>query len=140
MTSIAILTDEIKSLRSRVTSLERQLRSKERISATERVVTYLRYANLGEIRFDDMAESFHMSGKVLRSRLAEEGSSYRVLIDNERKHRVEEELAANPDASCIVLAEVAGYSEHQNLTRSFPKWFGKSLSEYKRGAMFTGKP
>ena len=132
MTTLTVLTREVQSLRRRVISLECRLRNTETVAASVKVASYLRTVDLGRIYVEDMAKSFHMSGQTLRRRLKEEGASFLRMLDDERKRRVEVALTQNPEARCHELASVAGYSDHQNLTRAFPRWFGKSLTAYKR--------
>lgn len=131
LSAVQLLTREVQSLRRRVISLECRVRNTETVKASTQVAAYLRSVDLSRVYVDDMANSFHMSGQTLRRRLREEGESFLRMLDDERKRRVEAELARNPAATCHVLADVAGYSDHQNLTRSFPRWFGQSLREYK---------
>lgn len=132
MTSIAALQDQVRTLTNRVISLESRLRYTETVSMTVMVRSYLRASDLGSVRVEAMARSFHVSGQTLRRRLHEEGQNFHDLMNAERKRRCEIALQKNPNATCHDLAEVCGYTEHQSLTRVFHRWFGVTLAEYKR--------
>jgi AraC-like DNA-binding protein len=132
------MTTETMDLREQVDSLRRDvdrlmviIESYNLSTTAHKVDAMLRKADLSRVRLVDIAEALALTDHALGSRLVKEGTRYQHLLDAERKRRVSERLKVQPDATCIQLTLVAGYSDHQNLVRAFQRWFGMTLSEYK---------
>lgn len=80
---------------------------------------------------EDIAGELNMSGRTLRRRLAEQGLSFDVLLDNVRRTRVLS-LLANPRMLFEQIAAEAGYSDVRSFRRAFRRWTGVSPSEFRR--------
>ena len=130
MTPLAQLIAKVDSLQRRVIYLENRLRT-ERVNYSDLVVGHLRAIDLADVNIRDVAHALNTSGTTLRRRLLDEGVKFKDLLQCERRRRVEAELARDPDATSHTLAVIAGYSDTQNLTRAFAKWFGLSLRKFK---------
>jgi AraC-like DNA-binding protein len=77
------------------------------------------------------AEIAEISPRTLRRRLAEEGTTWRKVVDRTRLEACER-LLRNPD---LTLGEISGrlrYSGQAHLTRAFQRWMGESPSAYRR--------
>lgn len=70
----------------------------------------------------EVAGELHVDVRTLRRRLAEEGTSFRRVLDEVRHHRALELLAQN--VSVTAIAGELGYSETATFTRSFTRWEG----------------
>ena len=68
--------------------------------------------------------------KSLQRKLAAEGVSYKVLLDNVRCRYALWLLRSSP-ISVSELALKLGYSEHSAFTRAFRRWTATSPSEYR---------
>ena len=82
---------------------------------------------------EDIAEQLAMAPRSLRRRLAEEGSSFRHLVDAERG-QLAEQLLENTEMKLEEMALQLGYGEAASFTRAFRRWFGQSPSEYRKAA------
>ncbi len=80
---------------------------------------------------EDIAADLNMSGRTLRRRLAEQGLSFDVLLDNVRRTRVLS-LLANPRMLFEQIASEVGYSDVRSFRRAFRRWTGVSPSEFRR--------
>jgi AraC-like DNA-binding protein len=80
--------------------------------------------------FDNICESLHMSGQVVRRRLAEEGTSYQKIKDAVRLDRITD-LLATPELPIADIAELAGFTEPAALSRAFKKWTGMTPAQYR---------
>lgn len=77
-----------------------------------------------------MSEKLNMSCRNLRRRLADEGASYSDLVSDAR-HRDSIRLLENAKLSISQIAELLGYSDAGNFSRSFRKWADMSPSDYR---------
>jgi AraC-like DNA-binding protein len=71
--------------------------------------------------------------KSLQRKLAVEGASYKVLVDNVRCRYALWLLRSSP-ISVSELALKLGYSEHSAFTRAFRRWTATSPSDYRARA------
>lgn len=79
---------------------------------------------------EDVASTLSISPRSLRRRLAEDGLSFRDLLEAERK-----QLAAQLLATGMKLDEMAlhlGYGDTASFTRAFRRWYQCSPGEYRR--------
>jgi AraC-like DNA-binding protein len=77
------------------------------------------------------ASAIGMSVRTLQRRLAESGSSYSRLIEQERL-RTAVRLLADPSVRVTDVAIDLGYSDLANFTHAFRRWTGVSPSEFRR--------
>ncbi|WP_220813538.1 AraC family transcriptional regulator [Pseudomonas paralcaligenes] len=86
-----------------------------------------RYPDIGQI-----ARHLRLTERTLRRRLAEEGSSYRQILDEARLARARELLERTP-LSTEQIAELLGYADASSLRQAFRRWTGVTVNEYRRG-------
>jgi len=79
----------------------------------------------GEPSLVGIARQLAMSERSLRRALAEEGTSFRRVVDQVRRERAETFLAQS-DLSLAEIAFALGFSEHAAFTRAFRRWTGRS--------------
>ena len=77
-----------------------------------------------------LARGFGMAERTLKRRLAEQGTSYSLLLDEQRQRRALELLRTG--ANVDQIAERLGYSDAANFTRAFRRWTGKSPRAFRR--------
>lgn len=85
---------------------------------------------------DTVAEELHMATRSLRRHLAQEGTSFRALVDEVRQ-ALAEELLTTADLKLEEVAMRLGYSEPASLIHAFKRWKGVTPSafrEQRRGA------
>ncbi|MEY1662539.1 AraC family transcriptional regulator [Isoalcanivorax beigongshangi] len=118
-----------------VSLLEAQCRTQLERRQVAGISGQVRQLLLGE---DGMAASLEavaaqlaMAPRSLRRRLAEEGTSFRQLVDVERE-QLAVQLLQNTTMKLDELALQLGYADTASFTRAFRRWFGQSPSEYRR--------
>ena len=77
------------------------------------------------------AEMAELGPRTLRRRLAQEGPSWRAVVD---RARVEAclRLLRDPERPLSQVAAALGYSDQAHLTRAFRRWMGECPSAYRR--------
>jgi AraC-like DNA-binding protein len=112
---------------------DRVLETLERPSSvSERVRGILRSeAVLASLEVDRLAHNVGLTRRALRRRLAAEGTSLTLLLDEARCRVACEELRR--DGSVRTISERMGYSEPSAFYRAFRRWTGQTPSEYVRG-------
>jgi len=75
----------------------------------------------------DIAKALNLSERSLRRKLAQEGLSFRALLDDARRSRALELMAA-AGLSLNDLALQTGFSDVRAYSRAFKRWAGKSPS------------
>lgn len=78
-----------------------------------------------------VAAELHMSDRTLRHRLAEEGTSFRALLDEVRE-RLAEELLLTNGLTVAETAERLGYLEVSSFSHAFRRWKGMGPRAYRR--------
>lgn len=84
-------------------------------------------------RFPGMSEAanrLNMSERTLRRRLADEGVSYRSIVDDVRGYLAREYLRDTP-LSVADVASLLGFDDTANFRRAFRKWYGTSPSAFR---------
>jgi len=76
---------------------------------------------------DDVATKLHMSSRTLKRKLAEAGTSFQKILD-EQRHRDALRLMANPDLDIGQIAAILGYTDPAHFTRAFRRWSGETPS------------
>jgi AraC-like DNA-binding protein len=74
-----------------------------------------------------------MSTRTLQRRLAEEGTSFRGLLDDVRRTAAARHLRT-PGLSNAEVAYVLGFSELAAFQRAFRRWYGVTPGEFRRTA------
>jgi AraC-like DNA-binding protein len=80
---------------------------------------------------DTVAAALHLSPRSLRRRLAEEGTSYRLLLDEVRE-RLAEELLLTSGLAVEQVAQRLGYAETSSFIHAFRRWKGITPHAYRR--------
>ncbi|MGY1847434.1 AraC family transcriptional regulator [Blastococcus sp. SYSU DS1021] len=80
-----------------------------------------------------VAAELHMSVRTLRRHLEEEGTSFRAVVDQTRRH-LAEELLVTVGLSVEQVAERIGYSEASAFVHAFRRWTGVSPRRWARSA------
>jgi len=79
---------------------------------------------------EELAERTHSSTRTLKRKLAQQGTSYRKLIDELRKERASE-LLRESALPLEKIASMLGYSDTASLHRSFRRWFACTPEAYR---------
>ncbi len=72
-----------------------------------------------------------LSRRTLQRRLAEQGITYKRLVDETREALARRYLE-NPQRSLTEITFLLGFSEQSAFTRAFRRWHGESPSDYRR--------
>jgi len=86
---------------------------------------------------EEVAGALAMSARTLRRKLDSEGTSFRALVEEERK-QVALQLLAGSDMKLDELAIHLGYTDTASFTRAFRRWMGCSPGEYRRSQKLNG--
>ena len=84
------------------------------------------------VSLQDAAELSSLSVRTLQRRLAEEGRSYKDVVQ-EARHQIACDLLADPTARIIDVAYAVGYANPEHFSRAFRRVTGLSPREYRRG-------
>lgn len=76
-----------------------------------------------------VAQELFMSGRHLNRRLADEGSSFKVLRDATRYQLAEQQLRGRHPISAI--AESLGFADESAFAKAFRRWAGESPARYR---------
>ncbi|WP_137972774.1 AraC family transcriptional regulator [Pseudomonas sp. F(2018)] len=82
---------------------------------------------------EQVASGLNMSSRTLRRRLDEEGSNFRLLLDEVRQ-ALAEELLATGGLTLEEIAERLGYGEVSNFIHAFKRWNGQAPRQFQRGS------
>ncbi|MFZ3183840.1 MAG: helix-turn-helix domain-containing protein [Pseudomonas sp.] len=77
------------------------------------------------------AQHLKMTERTLRRRLAEEGSSYREIIDQTRQARAKR-LLKNAQLSIEQISDLLGYTDASSFRHAFRRWTGQTPNAYRR--------
>ena len=113
---------------------DRLLQTMDRPSSlAERVRGVLRSeAMLAAPEVEKLARTIGLTRRAMRRRLAAEGTSFTLLVDEARCRLACEELRR--DGSVRTISERMGYSEPSAFYRAFRRWTGQTPSEFVRSA------
>ena len=79
-----------------------------------------------------MARELNMSPRTLFRRLSEEGVSYQQLLDETRQEMAEWYLRKTREP-IERIAELLGYADASNFSRTFRRWFGVPPGAFRKG-------
>lgn len=100
-------------------------------SVTEKVRNFiLEQLAPGNFGLDDAARRLRMSARTLGRRLAEEGTTFKQLVDDARKS-VALRLVAGHELGLSEVALLAGFSETPSFYRAFRRWTGLTPNQYR---------
>jgi len=83
-----------------------------------------------------LAASLHLSERTLRRKLTKEGLSYRTLLDESRKSRAFDLMAAGLRPMAQIALDV-GFADVRAFSRAFKRWTGHSPTQI-RGRLHAG--
>lgn len=83
------------------------------------------------VTLNDMANELALSPRSLRRKLEQEGTSYRELIEEERK-QLSLQLLDNTKMKIEEVAAHLGYTDAGGFVRAFRRWMDCSPSEYRQ--------
>lgn len=86
---------------------------------------------LGQARLSTVSDMLNVQQRTLQRRLAEKGTRFQILLNEERKALAVRYLTES-DTPISQLAELLGFAETAVFTRSFGKWFGVSPTQYMK--------
>jgi AraC-like DNA-binding protein len=84
----------------------------------------------GEPDRSQLASTLNLTERTLQRRLAEEGSSYKQLLNDTRQQLAERHLSSG-DLPAAEIALLLGYSEPSVFFRAFRQWTGLTPGEYR---------
>ncbi len=105
-------------------------RSSETVAATVARVVADQLVD-GEPSLASIARQLGSGERTVRRALADEGTTFRAIVDGVRRRRAEE-LLSDPTQPLSVVAFALGFSEHAAFTRAFKRWTGKSPVDARR--------
>lgn len=80
---------------------------------------------------DEVARALALSPRSLRRKLDQEGTSFRALVEEERR-QLALQLLTGSDMKLDELAIHIGYTDTASFTRAFRRWMGCSPGEYRQ--------
>jgi AraC-like DNA-binding protein len=126
--------------RSMIPFMERHLRDLVRESRESetfaRQVNYLiaRRLGTGPLNLPSFAHELGLSARSFQRRLAEERTSFRALVRDQRR-TLAESLMKDRAATVTAVAHTVGYAETAVLSRAFKVWTGASPRAFVRAAL-----
>lgn len=115
--------------------LDDQCRQQLRRRQTSGVAGQVRQQLLGPLglvaSLDEVAKSIAMSPRSLRRKLEQEGTSFRSLVEEERR-QLAVKLLEGSEMKLDELAVHLGYTDTASFTRAFRRWMGCSPGEYRK--------
>lgn len=96
----------------------------------ERVQSGIVFGKHGYPTLQDISEQLNMTARTLRRRLEEEGTNYKIMLE-EAKRRDAIQLLADGKMEVQRVASLLGYQDPANFTRAFRQWTGQTPSEYR---------
>lgn len=95
-------------------------------------VRHLLLGTLGLVAtLEDVAQRLAMSPRSLRRRLDDEGTSFREIVEAERR-QLAGHLLEGSEMKLDELAIQLGYGDTASFTRAFRRWYGCAPGEYRR--------
>lgn len=85
---------------------------------------------LGEPSADKVAETLHMSARNLQRKLADEGSSYKELLNDTRRDLALSYLR-DPSYNLTEVTYLLGFADTRSFNRAFQRWTGQAPSVYR---------
>ncbi|OSC41387.1 AraC family transcriptional regulator [Mycobacterium decipiens] len=93
----------------------------------------------GAATLDVVAEQFHLHPKTLQRRLAEENTTFALLVDQVRRDTADRYLRTT-GIGLTHLARELGYAEQSVLTRACKRWFGTGPAAHRQQSKRPKRP
>jgi AraC-like DNA-binding protein len=87
----------------------------------------------GEPSAEATAAAMHITSRTLHRRLANEGTNFRLLLQQTR-HQLAQQYLQDSRLQLVEVAQLLGYSEQSALSRAFKDWSGQTPAQYRRQA------
>lgn len=115
--------------------LEDQCRAQLRRRQVSGVAGQIRQLILGPLgmvaSIEDVAQHIGMAPRSLRRKLEKEGSSFRDIVEEERR-QLAVQLLQGTHMKLDEIALQLGYGDTASFTRAFRRWFGQAPGEYRK--------
>jgi len=98
---------------------------------TDKIASLIEHRNNFHLSLEDVAKHLNVSKSTLSRKLKQEGTSYKVILEDLKKQEAQN-LLLNSEVSVEAIALKLGYEDHSNFGRSFKRWFGCSPSAYRQ--------
>jgi AraC-like DNA-binding protein len=85
----------------------------------------------GPVSKEQLSEALGVSVRTLQRKLADEGTSFKQLLDETRRDLAEGYIK-NPQVSIGEITYLLGFSEVSNFSRAFKRWTGLAPAEFRR--------
>ena len=85
----------------------------------------------GDVKDELVAERLHISPRTLQRKLADEGTSYKQLLEEIRR-ALADRYITDARLSLTEISFLLGFAEQSVFSRAFRRWFGMSPSEARR--------
>jgi AraC-like DNA-binding protein len=106
-----------------------QLTDDEVIGRVRRVIA--RHLERGVVSSNDTARTLGLSLRNLQRKLESAGTSYRALVDEERRGAALR-LLDRPEMAIYEVAFALGYGDVGSFVRAFRRWTGEPPSEFRK--------
>ncbi len=115
--------------------LEEKCRDQLAQRQTEGITGQVRQQLLGGLglvaSLEDVASNLAMSPRSLRRKLEQADTSFRSIVEHERK-LMAEQLLSSTQMKLEEMALHVGYGDTASFTRAFRRWFGVAPGEYRK--------
>ena len=88
--------------------------------------------SMNEATLENIATELGMSARTLSRRLADEGTSFKEIVDGYRR-AISLEYLQNGDLGMMQIAFLLGYNEVSSLNHACKRWTGKTPGELRNG-------
>ncbi len=85
----------------------------------------------GTPELEQIAPQLELSPRSLRRKLAEQGLSFRSLLD-ELRCELAKRYIEDPGLTLVEMAYLLGYSDQSTFQRAFRRWIGQAPARYRR--------
>jgi AraC-like DNA-binding protein len=119
-----------RAFQRRAEGLLRRVKQREGVGGQVRELV-ANHLGSGVVTMEWAAKKVAMSVPTLRRRLADEGTTFRELLDDIRRQLAERQLAEEPATSVTELAFVLGFSDVASFCRAFKRWNGIGPTEFR---------
>ena len=85
----------------------------------------------GPVSKEQLSEALGVSLRTLQRKLADEGTSFKQLLDETRRDLAEGYIK-NTQVSIGEITYLLGFSEVSNFSRAFKRWTGLAPAEFRR--------
>jgi len=106
------------------------LEMKTRVGMAHRVYEVITKNLRDHSNIERVADEMFMSSRTLRRKLAAQGTSFQVIL-NDVRQQLAIEFLRNTDMSTEEIADRLGFSDAANFRHAFKKWTNKTTSEFR---------